>query len=266
MKPEDFIGKKINHLRIVSLAGLKNRTILVNCICDCGKSSKHRLCEIISGHVKSCGCLKSRKKGLTNHELYKFYKNMINRCKSKKGNYFTYYGSKGISVCDSWLNDYLSFYNWSINNGYKKGLSLDRISSQKGYSPENCRWTTRTNQAINKPLSSKNKSGARGIFFRKDRNKWISYIDVEKKRFYLGYFDSFKNAFEARGNFLSQNSLNEYMIGEYSNLVLKDDNKTVQDLKKALFYLQDEIKRIENKEEKEVPVLKKTDFNTGDIN
>lgn len=46
---------------------------------------------------------------------------------------------------------------------------------------------------------------------------------------------------------------------------LKDDNKTVQDLKKALFYLQDEIKRIENKEEKEVPVLKKTGFDTGDI-
>lgn len=46
---------------------------------------------------------------------------------------------------------------------------------------------------------------------------------------------------------------------------LKDDNKTIQDLKKALFYLQDEIKRIENKEEKEVPVLKKTGFDTGDI-
>lgn len=46
---------------------------------------------------------------------------------------------------------------------------------------------------------------------------------------------------------------------------LKDDNPPTQDLRKAMFYIQDEIKRLENKEEKEVPVLKKTDFNTGDI-
>lgn len=46
---------------------------------------------------------------------------------------------------------------------------------------------------------------------------------------------------------------------------LKDDNPPTQDLRKAMFYIQDEIKRLENKEEKEVPVLKKTGFDTGDI-
>lgn len=44
----------------------------------------------------------------------------------------------------------MNFYNWSMENGYSKGLSIDRIDNDKGYSPSNCRWIPVEDQVLNK--------------------------------------------------------------------------------------------------------------------
>lgn len=54
-----------------------------------------------------------------------------------------------MSVCDAWL-EFKTFHDWAIANGYKEGLSIDRMDNDKGYSPENCQWATRKTQSRNK--------------------------------------------------------------------------------------------------------------------
>lgn len=80
------------------------------------------------------------------------------RCYRPTCNGYEHYGGRGIKVCDEWMskpNDpmntgFINFYNWSMGNGYKEGLTLDRIDNDKDYSPENCRWVTEDVQANNK--------------------------------------------------------------------------------------------------------------------
>jgi hypothetical protein len=73
---------------------------------------------------------------------------MKKRCTSSNDRHHRYY-DRGIYVCDEWQDDFLSFANWALENGYKDSLSLDRIDNDKGYSPENCRWATPKDQSNN---------------------------------------------------------------------------------------------------------------------
>jgi len=52
-----------------------------------------------------------------------------------------HYGAKGISVCPEW-GDFAAFRAWALSAGYDDSLSIDRIDSDEGYSPENCEWVT----------------------------------------------------------------------------------------------------------------------------
>ena len=63
----------------------------------------------------------------TNHRIYKIYRGMKSRCYCKTDYHYKWYGERGIKICDEWLNDFMSFYNWSMQNGYSDNLSIDRI-------------------------------------------------------------------------------------------------------------------------------------------
>ena len=52
-------------------------------------------------------------------------------------------------MCPEWL-DFTNFYNWSMNNGYKEGLTIERIDIDKDYEPSNCCWIPLEEQARNK--------------------------------------------------------------------------------------------------------------------
>lgn len=87
------------------------------------------------------------KHGLSNTRLYRIYHGIIGRCLKPKTNGYKNYGNKGISVCNEWLKDFQNFYYWAINNGYKEGLTIERIDLNKGYEPDNCKWVTPKEQA-----------------------------------------------------------------------------------------------------------------------
>lgn len=88
----------------------------------------------------------SRYKGtktLSNHPLYGIWNIIKIRCSKKaQAHDLPYYYLKGIRVCNKWKKDFMSFYNWAIVNGYKKGLQIHRINNNKNYSPKNCIFIT----------------------------------------------------------------------------------------------------------------------------
>lgn len=75
---------------------------------------------------------------------------MKHRCDKKYSDDFLRYSGRGIKVCKEWEDDFMSFYTWSINNGYSENLSIDRINNDGNYCPENCRWTNAQVQQNNK--------------------------------------------------------------------------------------------------------------------
>lgn len=82
--------------------------------------------------------------------LYIAWKNIKERCYNPNSSNFKYYGGRGVFVCDKWKANFKEFQRWSFENGYTKGLSIDRIDNEKGYSPDNCRWVSKKEQANNK--------------------------------------------------------------------------------------------------------------------
>ncbi len=88
--------------------------------------------------------------GLSNTRLCNIWNGIKRRCYNT--NYYRYneYGGRGIIICDEWKNDFISFYNWSILNGYHDDLSLDRIDVNGNYAPSNCRWVDTHTQNYNK--------------------------------------------------------------------------------------------------------------------
>ena len=81
--------------------------------------------------------------------LYAVWCSMKSRCYNPNNRCYKDYGGRGISICKEWKSDYMAFYNWSIKNGYKPGLSIDRINTNGNYCPENCRWATMAQQNRN---------------------------------------------------------------------------------------------------------------------
>lgn len=152
-KLKDLRGEKFNRLSPIEYLG--NRKW--RCKCDCGKIIDVFTNNLTRGNTKSCGCLnselaskRSTTHGKTNTRLYHIYNSMKQRCYEINNPSYIHYGQRGIIICKEWLSDFINFYNWSINNGYQKGLSIDRIDVNGNYEPSNCRWITKEEQQRNK--------------------------------------------------------------------------------------------------------------------
>jgi hypothetical protein len=159
---EDLAGQKFGRLVVEGVAerrqyerGAKN---FWQCLCECGGRAKVLGYKLKSGHTQSCGCIRkevvaARNKAGITREVYRregptklvaVWRTMKARCNNSPA-----YAGRGLSVCPEW-QDFSAFRNWAMDNGYRGGLSLDRINNDEGYSPENCRWADLNTQARNR--------------------------------------------------------------------------------------------------------------------
>jgi hypothetical protein len=126
------------------------------CKCDCGKFKEVDRANLVTGAIKSCGCLNTEKRkerttthGMSTSRIYHIWAGMISRCYNENVSHYSDYGGRGILVCDEWRADFMNFYA-DMSKDYLPHLTLDRIDVNGNYCKENCRWATVKEQARNK--------------------------------------------------------------------------------------------------------------------
>ena len=187
----------------------------------CGEEFKAYTQHITSGNIKSCGCYMKRRvsethktHGLIGTRLYRIWASIKFRVSNYNNKRYKDYVGRGITICDEWENDFMSFYNWAMSNGYSDELSIDRIDNDGNYCPENCRWTTQTIQSRNRRIQKNNISGYRGVSFIKSKNKYVTYICINKKNKSLGQFLTAVEGGVAYNNYIIENNLEGFILNE----------------------------------------------------
>ena len=157
-----IIGQQFGRLAIIDEAPRsewRNRNRHYVCLCECGNKKIISWTDLRSGNVNSCGCLKKEKlsarqstHGNSKHPLYAIWNCMIHRCENPNMHSYKKYGAKGITVCDRWH----TFEHFVADMGERPSMShsIDRIDGDLGYSKENCRWATHTEQQHNRKMPS----------------------------------------------------------------------------------------------------------------
>lgn len=186
-------------------------------ILECTDCKKHINCVAGSSVIKaqkyclSCSNqFNNLKHGDHKTRLYKIYGGMKRRCYGKTTEYNNNadYVAKGITVCDEWIDDYEAFKKWSLENGYTDELTIDRENNDLGYSPSNCRWTTKAVQTRNtKVLRKGNTSGYRGVSFHTITGMYRARITVDYKQILIGTFDDPLDAAFAYDKYIIENNL-----------------------------------------------------------
>lgn len=152
------IGQKYGRLTVIEDLGMikrpgGKRRHFWRCECTCGNVFDARGDCLQSGNNKSCGCLQYDHAKITHNmtgtKPYRVWASMKQRCNNPNDNAYKWYGARGIKVCEEWSNSFESFYSWAKTNGYKKGLSIERIDCNGNYEPRNCEWITQEEQLLN---------------------------------------------------------------------------------------------------------------------
>ncbi len=239
-KTKDISGQKFGKLVAIKVSGFKqdnkgNKRAVWLCKCDCGNEIEVCGTDLRSGHTQSCGCI--HKEMLTKRNKEMSYNNIYNL----SGEYGIGYDSKGeefyfdLEDYDKIKNDY-----WFINsNGYvvtsnnKKhmhrvitsvdgdiwtDIQVDHIHGENTRNDNrkfNLRIATPSQNGMNKKIYSNNTSGHTGVYWNKSRNRWVSYISINKKLVCLGSYKSKEDAIKARkeaeekyyGEFSYENSM-----------------------------------------------------------
>lgn len=154
------------------------------------------LSTVEDGRGKTCSrqCAKGligRRHGESSTRLHGIWCDMKSRCVCETSKAWEYYGGRGITVCQEWIESYESFRDWAMANGYAATLEIDRRDTNGNYEPSNCRWATRVQQMRNtrKRVNAKT-SKYKGVSLHSQNKKWIAQVcgRASKRSSYAGSF------------------------------------------------------------------------------
>lgn len=182
-KITDVVGKIFSFLTILSesITQAKYNQRIVEAECVCGSVKRYYLLNILYGKSKSCGCQRKTnlRHGMAGSSLYLVYNDIKTRCFNHKSTNYRHYGGRGITMCGEWRSDFMIFYEWALESGYAKGLTIDRINNDGGYEPNNCRWVTMKEQCRNRRSSLIIEY--KGV--KKTASEWVEEYGVPRKIF-----------------------------------------------------------------------------------
>ena len=168
------------------------------CRCRCGNEKRVLVYDLLDGHTQSCGCLRRERTreqntthGCVHEPWYPTYATMMKRCGHREGateRQLRNYRDRGITVCEEWRNSPRAFGDWLLAHGWQKGLQIDRINNEKGYSPDNCHVVTPKENSNNRRNTLRLDDGASlatfcsslGIETRKDGKKTKQYDRIKQ--------------------------------------------------------------------------------------
>ena len=161
-KFKDLTGQTINSWKILYRNGYaSNKAIVWRCLClGCNREYDVVGTTITSGRSRMClpcSISISHTKPFSKDKIKVVFSGMKERCYNENNSDYKYYKDKGID--EKWLNNPQLFYEWAYANGYKEGLTIDRIDGTKGYSEDNCRFVT---------VKEQNRNKSNNIFITKD--------------------------------------------------------------------------------------------------
>lgn len=200
-KEIDISGKKFGRLTAIARDFSTDKW---DCVCECGKAHKVKSGNLRNGTVRSCGCLgrenssrigrefgkKTRRHGESRSRLHSIWCHMKTRCLCETSQAYSYYGGRGIKVCQEWVGSYESFRDWAVENGYSDSLELDRRDVNGDYCPENCRWATRVQQMRNtRKRRDAETSKFKGVSWHAGCGKWVVQLCENSRPIYIGLFN-----------------------------------------------------------------------------
>lgn len=130
----------------------RHRTMVV-CETKDGETVIRRVDHLKYPHNRTERGMQVRREYDTKRLHYQAWREMIRRCYDKRRPKYRRYGARGIRVCDEWRQSYEAFRKWSIANGYKRGMQIDRIDNDGDYCPENCRYVDAKTNIRNSPTT-----------------------------------------------------------------------------------------------------------------
>lgn len=200
---KDITGQKFGRWLVLGKSTAIGRTKMI-CVCDCGTKREVDRSNLVGGLTKSCGCLHnellvaiSKTHGASSTAMYRLYRSMVSRCTNKNVQAYKRYGGRGIYVDPRWLgkNGFETFVK-HMGDRPSPDMTLDRIDNDGPYSPENCRWATKVDQARNKSARSSSKTGVAGVTI--DDGKFVVRIGVNGSSINVGTFCTLDEAVAAR--------------------------------------------------------------------